>query len=205
MFVVILRGRSAERVIVLKLYSLACPYCEGNLEIKLDSNKEIFCPYCGRKFLVGDGKQTININIDVNKKSQHTRHYVDEAEVIRAKNEHNESKFAFLIVCTLLVFGLLIFGLIKIGEVYNHNKSIHEMAEGKICAGSSYDYEEQNYEAVLEQFEIMGFENIQTVDLDDAGLFKNKRDTVDSVRINGQSFGDNDYFYPTDQVVIKYH
>lgn len=189
----------------MKLYSLTCPYCEGNLEIKLDNNKEIFCPYCGRKFLVDDGKQTININVDVNKKSQHTRHYVNEAEVIRAKNEHNESKFAFLTICAFLIFGLLYFGLVKIGEVYNHNKSINEIAEGKICAGSSYDYEDQNYEAVLEQFEIMGFENIQTVDLDDAGLFKNKRDTVDSVRINGQSFGDNDYFYPTDQVVIKYH
>ena len=52
----------------------------------------------------------------------------------------------------------------------------------------------------------MGFENIETIDLDDAGWFKNKKDTVKMVSIGGKTnFSSSDYFSKTDQVIISYH
>ena len=56
------------------------------------------------------------------------------------------------------------------------------------------------------QFEELGFDNIVTIDLDDAGLFWNKDGTVESVSTAGNSsFESIHYFYPTDKVIISYH
>ena len=187
----------------MKLYKLSCPNCNGNLEIKFDKHSEIYCPYCGQKFLVNEGKQEININI--RKKTEHTRRYVDEAEVIKAKDEYNKSKFAFLVVVVYVIFAVLAsFGL-KIDSKNDKKAAEQAIAAGKICAGYTSQYKEQDFNAVIDQLTIIGFENIETVDLNDAGLFKNKKDTVASVTINGASFSSDDYFYPTDQVVITYH
>ena len=52
----------------------------------------------------------------------------------------------------------------------------------------------------------MGFTNIVTVDLDDAGLAFWNDGKVKSVSIDGNdSFEDINYFYPDDKVIIKYH
>jgi len=79
-------------------------------------------------------------------------------------------------------------------------------AEGKITAGNYEDYKDENYEAVVEQLETLGFENITTIDLDDAGVAIWKEDKVESVSIEGDTtFYDNDYYEPNVKIIIKYH
>ena len=67
----------------MKLHKLTCPNCNGTLEIDIDNRKQIFCPYCGQKFLIDDGRIHIEItkNININK----TNRVIDDAEIIRAK------------------------------------------------------------------------------------------------------------------------
>ena len=78
--------------------------------------------------------------------------------------------------------------------------------QGKISAGNCSDYVDKNYEVVVMQFEELGFDNIVTIDLDDAGLFWNEDGTVESVSIAGNSsFESIHYFHPTDKVIISYH
>lgn len=142
----------------MKLQKLSCPNCEGTLNIDIKDQKQIFCPYCGQKFIVDDGKKeyTINKNINISKNVTHTRRTIDEA--------------------------------------------------GLISAGSYEDYEGENYEAVIEQLETLGFENITTVDLNDAGIAIWKTNKVDSISIGGDTtFYSSDYFEPDVTIIIKYH
>lgn len=101
----------------------------------------------------------------------------------------------------ILWFGWL--GLFSLKENLDAKK---EEQAGKINIGSYYDYEEKNYEFVIAEFQALGFEDIDTIDLDNAGLFKNKADTEESVSVNGNSkFTWRDYFFTTDKVIITYH
>ena len=71
---------------------------------------------------------------------------------------------------------------------------------------SSSDMQGKKYQAIAEQLEYAGFVNIKFVDLDDAGLFINKEETVDSVTIGGDSsFSSSDFFDPNAVVIISYH
>ena len=194
----------------MKLHKMTCPNCDGMLEMKvLDDSDCIFCPYCGQKFYVDDGKKTytINHNININKniridKTIHNR-YTDDAEVIKAKSKDNENKRAWiaLIVCAVLCLGIPFAMLTK----FDIEEKQAEKA-GKICAGFYRDYEGEKYEAVVAQFEAMGFENIETIDLGDSGIAFWKNETVQSVSVAGDSsFDSTDYFYTTDPVIITYH
>ncbi|MDO4618774.1 MAG: hypothetical protein Q4B31_04540 [Clostridia bacterium] len=79
-------------------------------------------------------------------------------------------------------------------------------AQGKICAGYYDDYIGENYVAVVEQFEEMGFTNIVVIDLEDSGLAFWNEGEVKSVSIDSNnSFESINYFYPDDKVIIKYH
>ena len=83
----------------MQLRKLKCPNCGGTLDINLDDKEYIFCPYCGEKCFVEDGKKEYTINqninikkdININKQTSHTRHNIDEADVIRAKTEDSLS------------------------------------------------------------------------------------------------------------------
>lgn len=194
----------------MKLHKLNCPNCGGMLEMKVSNDSDhIFCPYCGQQFFVDDGKTTYTIsqNINVNKhiridKTIHDR-YTDDAEVIKAKNKGKEDKRAWiaLIVCAILALGIP-FGMLAKLELEEKQAE----KAGKICAGFYKDYEGENYEAVVAQFEAMGFVNIQTIDLEDAGLAFWKNDTVQTVSVAGDSgFDSTDYFYKTDPVIITFH
>jgi hypothetical protein len=80
------------------------------------------------------------------------------------------------------------------------------LEQGMISAGNTSDYIKKKYSAAESLLEAKGFTNIELIDLDDAGLFTNKKDTVESVTIDGtSSFSEDDYFYPTAHVIIAYH
>ena len=68
------------------------------------------------------------------------------------------------------------------------------------------DYIDEKYEAVVEQFEALGFTNITTIDLDDAGLAFWKAGKVKSISIGGDtSIVSDEYFDKNDPVIITYH
>ena len=85
-----------------------------------------------------------------------------------------------------------------------HIKS--EIALGKITAGESQRYEDQDYKAVVKQLQEIGFTNISTVDLDDSGILIWNNGDVESVSINGETyFTSSDYFFPDSHIIITYH
>lgn len=193
----------------MKLKKLNCPNCNGELDIKIsDENSSIFCPYCGQKFFVDTGKKerTVNKNININKNVNYTRRNVDDADVIRAKTEAKEKRngWIFLIVDVSLLMVIMIFLFFM---AHFENKEIEQaIADGKLQPGTYSDYEDKNYEAVVEQFELMGFTNVSSVDLDDAGIAIWKSGKVESVSIGGKSnFSSSDYFDPNDSVIVSYH
>ena len=60
---------------MIQLIKLQCPNCSANLEVD-SSLKQCFCQYCGTKLLI-------------NNENEKTIHIVDEAEIIRARNEYD--------------------------------------------------------------------------------------------------------------------
>ena len=198
----------------MKLHKLRCPNCAGTLDIKLDDNEYIFCPYCGEKFLVEDGKKeytfTQNVNkkkdINNNKNISQTQRNIDEAEVIRAKTESREKKFSWLGGAALGLMWVLCIGILFFMGFAEDRAEQKAIDSGKISAGSYEDYEGEHYEAVVEQLKALGFENISCVDLDDSGVMFWKSEKVESVSIAGDTtFSKGDYFFPDESVIVKYH
>jgi hypothetical protein len=189
----------------MKLQELRCPNCNGNINISLDKRDTIYCPYCGQQFLLDDGNRettttaNINKNININK----TKRTVNDADIIRAKSDSHILPYSILLMVILLLF---MFVPIYVSEQKDKAEEQQALADGKIHAGSYSDYDGQKYNAVVAQLTALGFENIELIDLDDAGLLKNKADTVESVSIGGiTNFVNSTYFYPTDKVIISYH
>lgn len=198
----------------MKLHKLNCPNCNGILELKVDGQEYIFCPYCGQKFLLEDGKKEYTINqninikkdININKNIIHTRRTYDEAEIIKATTADREKKYSWVGWVGLALFWVALMGfcLYMMGIEDRWARKAEE--EGKISAGAYDDYEGENYKVVVEQLETLGFENITTVDLDDSGITFWKEDKVESVSISGDtSFSVHDYFYPHEAIIVKYH
>ena len=198
----------------MRLHKMRCPNCSGMLDIKLDDNEYIFCPYCGEKFFVEDGKKEYTINqnvnirkdINVNKHTSHTRHNINEAEVIRAKTADREGRHAWVALVGSLLVLCLIMGICFYMMGAEDRAAQRAIDSGKISAGSHKDYEGENYEAVVKQLEALGFSNISCIDLDDSGVLFWRSEKVESISIGGDTtFGQNDYFSPNESVIVKYH
>lgn len=187
----------------MKLQKLNCPNCNAELDCDLSKQKEIFCLYCRQKFFVDDENRVYTINKNVNINKEYTTHHIDEAKVIEAKTADYESKSSWKYFA-----GIMAFLIVMIVVEYNIPNIIStiETSKGNICAGSYEDYMDENYIAVVEQLETLGFENITTVDLKDSGLAFWTDGTVESVSIEGKTdFGTWDYFEPEAKIIIKYH
>lgn len=196
----------------MKLQKLNCPNCDAILNIELTKESEyIFCPYCGQRFHIDQEKRefTFNKNININKNISHTRRKVNETEIEKAKASAKELKYLFLVYALFLVLGFGYLGVSALNdkiEEWKTEKAIQKAEEeGKIKVGDSEEFEGKNFEAVVKQLKALGFENIETIDLDDSGFFT-KADSIESISINGDSkFEENDYFYTTDKIIITYH
>jgi len=158
-------------------------------------------------FLDDEKKEhTININKNIN----HTKRTVNEAEILRQQNESakikqdaKDQKWAWLVLIGIMVFSL---GSLFFIDYKDDKAAEAAIAEGKISAGFHGDYEEENYQVVQKQLEVLGFTNIELIDLENAGLFKNKKDTVETVSIDGYSvFQESDYFGTDAKVIISFH
>ena len=58
--------------------AVTCPSCGATINVDLQDRTFVFCSYCG---------QQISITDESLKKIQITKHIIDEADIIRAKNE----------------------------------------------------------------------------------------------------------------------
>ena len=189
----------------MKLQKINCPNCSGTLDMKINPKSEfIFCPYCGQQIHIDNGKieYTITKNININKNINHTKRTIDDADVIRAKNEGMDNK---IVVFIMLFFFIVGFGGLFLGWGLEEIETKKAIEAGKICAGSDEDYIDSDYEAAVEQLKALGFTNITTVDSDSAGLAFWNSNKVESVSINGETnFSSVDYFEPDSAVVVKY-
>ena len=102
-----------------------------------------------------------------------------------------------------LIFDLSIFIFMGVAE----DRAVQKAKDaGKISAGATEDYVDEDYEVVVAQLETLGFTNITIIDLDDSGVKFWKADKVESVLIDGDaSFDSGDYFEPDVTIIIKYH
>lgn len=194
----------------MKLQKLNCPNCNASLNMELTKeNDYIFCPYCGQQFHIDNGKReyTINKNINksvnINKTIEHIKRNIDESE--EARSSAKETKYMVLLIAFMFI---ILSGMVVMDKIedWKAEQAIHEAEQqGKIKIGSPRDFKGQNYEAVVAQLQALRFENIETIDLDDAGLFT-KDGSVASVSVNGDSdFTEEDYFFTTDKIIITYH
>lgn len=190
----------------MKTIKLTCQNCGANLEVE---DNIAFCAHCGAKLALDDENRTTTHNYN------HTYIKRDEARIrenetiekVRLQElEHEERQEKRDTKIGLIVgLGVPLFIILAILLGFGLNKGISE-AQGKISAGYHEDYIGEDYEAVVKQFEEMGFENIVTIDLNDSGLAFWNDGKVKSVSIDGNdSFEDSSYFYPDDKVIIKYH
>lgn len=180
----------------MKLNKLTCPNCNAQLNIKLENGKEeIFCPYCGQKFLIDD--ETKKVQIDINKK------IVNEAKIIRETNKEKENKRDFIILATILLISILILVIIFGSEQVN--KIVAEK-EGKISAGSYSELIGKDYKSVEAHLEAAGFTNIELIDLHDSGIMFWNNGKVETISIGGStSFGTTSYFDKDTKIIISYH
>lgn len=190
----------------MKLQRLSCPNCNASLNMELTKESDyIFCPYCGQQFHIDNEKReyTFNKNININKNINHIKRKIDETEIEKARASAKETKYTLIFIAAMFILMIGCFTVPSLKQEYDAKK---EEQAGKVKIGSHYDYEEKNYEFVVAEFQALGFEDIETIDLDDAGIFKNKADTVECVSVNGNSkFTWQDYFFITDKVIITYH
>ena len=193
----------------MKLHKLTCPNCNGTLEIDIDNRKQIFCPYCGQKFLIDDGRIHIEItkNININK----TNRVIDDAEIIRAKNEEkiasarSDAKIASMGFKLLGLIMIILFALVIISAIRDAIEASDRNEPYVATLSSSFDYKWDNYVEVVNDLANSGFKNITTVDLDDASFFQ-KEGTVSKVTINGEeSFSKNQEFPESSEVIVYYH
>lgn len=123
----------------MKLTVLKCPECGATIEV--EKNRDFnFCNYCGCKISLDDGKQEMTIN----KNTTHTERYINDAEVIKAKSEAEESKRGIWIdiiisaICFLIFF--CYFGVQK------HNSNVEEEKLQTIVEQVMVDIENKNFE-----------------------------------------------------------
>lgn len=195
----------------MKMTALKCPNCQANLKLDTKNQDSVFCPYCGSQIQIDNEKQeftyTYNKNINIVNRT------INDAEIIRANNEkiklYNKRLKIFEPLSEyipMIVILIIIFIFLSIMGIFESAEKKQALSAGKISAGNCSDYEERNYIVVQQQLESAGFTDIKLIDLDDSGIFKNKKDTVESVSINGNStFHYDDYFDKDDTVVISYH
>ena len=184
----------------MRLKKTHCVNCGSMLDLQVDEyHSRVFCPYCGQVYEVDHHRKEISITQNVNI----TERYTDDAAVIRAKQKDRESKYAW--VYAAVPIGFLFLVLVCMLTLPVLTKGIAQR-QGKISAGWYYDYGDLQYEAAELYLTELGFTNIVLIDLNDAEK-KGKNDgEVESITINGDSrFDRDDYFYPTDKVIILYH
>ena len=188
--------------------------CGSRLKIKVSETKGTYayCSFCEKEFPITQPQssstpqeKTTNINI-----SYTTRH-IDEAKVLKVKSEQSKAfiKPILIIVSIIIALSLTFVFFNNIKSCYSEIEQEREqeienaIAQGKISAGNYFNYLNDNFEAVIQELKLLGFTNINTIDLDDS--FFDSEEVAEISIAGNNSFGENDYFNPNDLIIIKYH
>lgn len=178
-----------------------CPNC-GGLLTKNDDN-DLQCEHCG--YIVSN-TTTINKNININRINR----TIDEADVIRAKNDLKKEKLKLLSIIIHIISGLLL--LLLVYYSYTQYKEAHPGFRITMKVNSK-DLVNRNYQEAESTLSDHGFTNILCISLNDL-TDSNDRNIgkVRNVSIGGkESFSKDgfmtnaDTFMSTDQVRIYYH
>lgn len=121
----------------MKLQVLKCPKCHANLEIEEDRTF-CYCQYCGCKIILNDENK--NINKTVNKTSTYTKHYVNEAEVIKEKAKAKGDKLLVIFIGMMLLLCFGTFGTMKVAS-NSEEKKLESIVEEVMI-----DIKEGNYD-----------------------------------------------------------
>ncbi len=195
--------------------SIKCPECSGAISVDISGKEFVFCPYCGHQIEIHNPNRiekiyTKNINVNKNFNNNNTNRLINDADVIRAKNERLDTILRLggaVIVIFFVVFGFVFMAIDEDkDERQNKNDMQKAISEGKINVGENYAYfEGENYKTVIKQFEDMGFVNIEKLPIKDHNPFNNTG-KVKTISIGGDSnFDKYDCFSPEDRVVVSYY
>lgn len=92
----------------MKLISLRCPDCNGDIDVKFKGNDFIFCPYCGTQIYVDNEADvkiyTYNISKNVHKE--------DKAKIAKERRKAIEEICLTLAIIVMFLVVALIFVLI---------------------------------------------------------------------------------------------
>ncbi|MBR6229492.1 MAG: hypothetical protein IKQ97_07125 [Eubacterium sp.] len=128
--------------------------------------------------------------------------------MIKQRKREKTAETVTTIALLFLLGGMLLFSIYHMDKSEKERKAEEAamQAAGMIHAGSSSDYLDKDYEGVIKQFEELGFEDIQAIDIGDEGFLWKDKGKVESVSIAGDSsFSSSDFFYLSDKVIISYH
>lgn len=201
----------------MKLKGMVCPQCGSQLHFDNTEQEFCFCSHCGTQVFRDDKNRkyyTIrkidDAQIEKHKAEKEVRLSELELEDRKDQREKKENMVGIVVVLVLLLimFAFIAFLFISIenDEKERKDKETAYIEQGYISAGNYGDYTDIDYNSAVTQLETLGFTNITTIDLGDSGLFKNKKDTVESISINGdKSFYSSDYFPPDTAIIIRYH
>ena len=196
----------------MELVKIDCPYCSGFITVNEDA-ETCYCTYCGRQIGIKSGTKKIKIHItdDARIKEAETAKDIRLKEIEQKDKEsmrnHRYTIWPMLFLIVLLAAMPFLLSL----ENYfsdNAKRKLEQQSieQGMIHAGYSGDYEKMNYEAAVQQLEALGFTNIEVIDLKDAGILHNKKDTIESISIDGDTyFSSGDFFDPDAKIIITYH
>lgn len=179
----------------MKAYSLKCPDCGAPLNV--ETNKEfVFCTHCGSKIVLDDESTRVKVDIT------NTQRTIDETEIRKAeidleKTKHNDRAFGRFMLGYVGVFGTIAL----IGMLVSAISGI-----GKISMpASASSYRGENYQAVEQEFEAMGFKKIELISTGSGGFFTSEGD-VTRISIGGNSeFSKGDSVKKKAKVIITYY
>lgn len=214
----------------IRFVSIKCPECGATLDVE-EGRQQLFCSYCGSKVIIQNDNEYIYRHIDeAEMKNAETEQMVrlKQLEMIEKKRASNEKVKDFKIrvsvalgVVALIAFGigfagaesLIVVGMVAmliIGYMWltNDDEKEENIELGdKVKVPSLPNYNKESYVSIEAKFKSAGFTNIECVPLNDLiiGLFA-KKDTVESITINGHSITSGGKKFPSDaSVIITYH
>ena len=189
----------------MKIVKMECPSCGANIADNIPEDmKYMFCKYCGQKMFIDDGVQRtehheINEDITEIKKAE----FDNEFKLKELEHKERDDKRA--IGLFLIIMGIAML-MMFFPIIYFSAEPLIAKAQGKKSAGSANDYKGKDVSVVTDSLRDLGFTNITTYDLNDAGWFWNKEGTVSEISIDGKSnFWSSDYFDPKATITIYYH
>ena len=117
-----------------------------------------------------------------------------------------DAKRRQILIKAVIAFIVVMFVIILVVVINSKISNSTKISQGYIYVDNPDKFVGNHYQKVVKQLEAMGFENVETDDLNDAGIYSNNPDEVDNVTFNGIEAGESGgYHHKSDAVVVHYH